>query len=127
MNGDLDAKIAQLEDDLTALKRARDILHGVSGGSPHPQPAPPSRSPAGASRGPKAEALKRRSLIAVTIETHGPLTPRDLSEKCGIPLGSMSGLILHPWFEKVQEPGMNMRIKVSEVGRARASSTPLNG
>jgi hypothetical protein len=106
--GRLDAAVAWL----TALR-------GLVAGAP-PEPTAgnsPPAAPTVATRGtvPTGEPTEKHRALAALL-TDGPLGRGVIGEKLGVPNGSLTALLSHPWFQK-SGPGLRDPWMLSLAGR----------
>jgi len=120
---DLNTRIAAKRGELAALVSARKLVAdrlGVATRKPPAKKAAPAGRPA-ASTGEAAEGgsvgQARRVAVAKLLGTRGPLASSIISEECGIPAGSITYTLSHPWFEKDTAKGT---WKLTPRGRAEA-------
>lgn len=120
---DLDQRIAAKRGELAALTDARKLVASKLGlatrkppvrkaTAPRQQPAAGGDDPAHGSVG-----QARRVAVAKLLGTRGPLASSIISEECGIPAGSITYTLSHPWFEKDMARGT---WKLTPRGRAEA-------
>ncbi len=112
----LDEEIAVLDRKLASLSAARRLidvkLHGRKKFGPRKKPAVAA---APSTAGVKTRSDEYREAIAKHLLKHGATRPAVLCEECGVPNGSITAMLEHPWFVRGADG-----VSLSPAGRVAA-------
>jgi len=100
---EINDKIVETEKYLQGLKRAREIVKGALGMGPQrggPRPAQRSSVPQPSATEPAQPTRKEqyREVVYKYLLANGPQSQAVLCKQCGVPGGSITEVLKHPWF-----------------------------
>lgn len=97
------SRITELEAKLASMKQAERVLDTRLNGPKKKtwtKKAKPAETPAAN----RAEADERRRKVGeLLLRTGRPMSLTALADACGIPHGSITSVITHPWFERTAD------------------------